>query len=539
MEELEYITKKALLQCTNGAAPGIFTPTYNTHIKINGCVVATEVDKASMANVPSFVVCKKTQKPCVPITTAWQNTYPVKVKGKQTLIGKSCMTCGIGGKIEFMLSGQVPLGPDEEKQIEGMRDDVKKAHEEEMEEKNKSWWQKAGEFIVDCVPVVGPIVSLVKNVSKGNWGMAALDVGFLALDVVGLVAAPFTGGASVAGATAAKIGVRQAIKAGVKQVAKKVGKEALEAAAKQTAEVLSKMSVKRLTMGRLCVFACFPAGTPVATKNGLKNIEDIRAGEEVWAYDEKTGEIGLKRVLSTNEQEVHTLVELTIEGEVIRTTPDHPFYVNNEWREAGLLETGDGIMLFSGRLARIEKVDYIYNLSKEPVADVADFLTEEDETITAKVYNFEVEGWHSYFVGWLRFLVHNGKGICLKQVVKEIKAGIKKKREILLGRTPGKSSSTGKAVKERMKKEKTFRVKRGKEQFRSKKDGKWYSIDKADMSHKTDAVTWWNRNSGKYQARSPEVRKWMRDPDNYYLEHYKYNRSDGARIGKTYKLPKK
>jgi Pretoxin HINT domain/Domain of unknown function (DUF4280) len=418
MEPLEYITKDGLLQCTMGSAPGIFTPTYNTTVKINGCVAATKVDMAPMTNVPSFVICKKTKKACVPVTTPWQDTYPVKVKGQETLIGKSCITCGIGGKIEFLMSGQIPLDAEEKAALNAARDDVQKAHDEEMEEKNKPWWKKAGEFIVDCVPVVGPIVSLVKNVSKGNWGMALLDVGFLALDVASIVAAPFTGGASVAGATVAKAGIRQAIKAGAKQVAKKLSKEALEAAAKQTAEMLSKLSVKSLTKGRLCVFACFPAGTPVATKDGLKNIEEIQVGDEVWAYNETNGAVGLKPVINTFNRTTDLLVKIEIDGEIITATPEHPFYANGDWKAAGLLETGDDILLFSGKLATVKEVKY--EGAHAPI-EIADTIFEEQEIIdenSTKVFNFEVEGWHTYFVGWLGMLVHNA-GVCIKAVVKK------------------------------------------------------------------------------------------------------------------------
>ena len=427
MEALEYITKEGLLQCTMGSAPGIFTPTYNTTVKINGCVAATKVDMAPLTNVPSFVICKKTKKACTPVTTPWQDTYPVKVKGQETLIGKSCITCGIGGKIEFIMSGQIPLDADEKAALKAARDDVQKAHDEEMEEKNKPWWKKAGEFIVDCVPIVGPIVSLVKNVSKGNWGMALLDVGFLALDVVGVAGAVFTGGGSLAATTAAKVGIRQAVKAGAKQVAKKLSKEALEAAAKQTAEMLSKLSVKSLTKGRLCVFACFPAGTPVATKDGLKNIEEIQVGDEVWAYDETNGEVGLKPVINTFNRTTDLLVKIEIDGEIITATPEHPFYANGDWKAAGLLETGDNILLFSGKLATVKEVKYEGAHAPVSVVDANFEETELIEENSIKVFNFKVEEWHTYFVGKSRTLVHNTDkgGICLKEAAKAAKKILK------------------------------------------------------------------------------------------------------------------
>lgn len=428
MEQLEYITYKAMIECDQGSAPGLFKPSYNQTVKINSCKVSTTMDKIPMSNIPDFVICKKTQKPCVPAPTQWQDTYPVKVKGQQTLIGKSCINCSVGGRIGFMTSGQVPLSPEEEAQLNGMRDDAQKAYDAEQAEKNKPWWKKAGEFIVDCVPVVGPIVSMAKNISEGNWGMAALDAGFLALDVVGLAAAPFTGGASVAGATAVKIGARQAIKAGVKQVAKKMSKEALEAAAKQTAEMISKMSVRNLTRGKLCVFACFTAGTPVAAKDGIKFIEDIQQGDEVWAYDEKTGELSLKPVVNTFERAANVLVNIEIGDEIITATPEHPFYSNGEWKEAGMLEAGDPIQLMNGTEASVKNVKYTG--AHAPVEISHSILDEPDDVSesSAKVYNFEVAGLHTYFIGWLKALVHNG--VCLFKLARE---GVEYAQNILRG----------------------------------------------------------------------------------------------------------
>lgn len=435
MEELEYITKEAMIQCSEGSAPGLFSPTYNQTTKINSCLVSTKVDKISMTNVPSFIICKKTQKPCIPVSTEWQNTYPVKIKGQQTLIGKSCMNCGIGGKIEFLSSGQVPLSAEEKDALKGMRDDAQKAFDAEQKEKNKPWWQKAGEFVVDCVPIVGPVVSLVKNVSEGNWAMAALDVGFLALDVVGVVGAPFTGGGSLAASTVAKVGIKQAIKAGAKQVAKKVSKEALEAGVKQTAEMLSKLSVRSLTKGKLCVFACFPAGTPVHVEGGVKNIEALKVGDQVWSFDENTGIPVLKSVSNIFERSAQLLVDITVEDEVIQTTPEHPFFVNGDWKEAGLIEVGDQILQIDGVSRKVLK--FSYTGAHAPVESLAAEFPEEidsPEEDAVKVYNFEVEECHTYFVGHQGVLVHNAskKGICLKEAVDKFRRSMAERRKALL-----------------------------------------------------------------------------------------------------------
>ncbi|WP_354335514.1 MULTISPECIES: GH-E family nuclease [unclassified Undibacterium] len=59
------------------------------------------------------------------------------------------------------------------------------------------------------------------------------------------------------------------------------------------------------------------------------------------------------------------------------------------------------------------------------------------------------------------------------------------------------------------------------------------------MSHKTDAVTWWNETGRQFGAKSSEVRAWMLDSKNYVLDHLSINRSLGAKLGETYLPPLK
>lgn len=127
----------------------------------------------------------------------------------------------------------------------------------------------------------------------------------------------------------------------------------------------------------------------------------------------------------------------------------------------------------------------------------------------------------------------------VKQVSKVVKA-VKQtsKRSEYLGKTPSKSSKTGKAVIDRMtKKEGKIKEIAGEKHFKAS-NGEWYPLNEADMAHKIDAVSWWNTTGRNYGPKSKEVRKWMLDSDNYYLEHYSINRSQGAKIKETYKPPK-
>ena len=97
-----------------------------------------------------------------------------------------------------------------------------------------------------------------------------------------------------------------------------------------------------------------------------------------------------KTVLETYIREVTTLVHLTVNGEEIVTTVDHPFYVKNQgFIKAGELIVGDELLDVNGNVLLVENFDV--ELTDEPV----------------KVYNFEVEDFHTYHVGRLGVLVHN------------------------------------------------------------------------------------------------------------------------------------
>ena len=118
-----------------------------------------------------------------------------------------------------------------------------------------------------------------------------------------------------------------------------------------------------------------------------------------------------------------------------------------------------------------------------------------------------------------------------------VKIKPKRLREKYLGRTPGKNSRTGREVQERLAEEGRLREDpfTGEKEFEY--DGQWYPLKDADMAHQTDAVTWWNDVGRQYGAKSPEVRDWMLDSDNYDLQPYWVNRSLGAKLGERYLPP--
>ncbi|WOS42712.1 PAAR-like domain-containing protein [Xanthomonas rydalmerensis] len=142
-----------------------------------------------------------------------------------------------------------------------------------------------------------------------------------------------------------------------------------------------------------------------------------------------------------------------------------------------------------------------------------------------------------------RVLTKKGKSV--KEFSTRKANGVKIKarslRELFLGKTPGKKSATGKKVIERMESEGKIRnnPRTGEQEFKAS-DGEWYKIDEADMAHyPRDAVSYWNEEGRKFGARSPEVRAFMNNPDNYVLDHFSLNRSSGASLGETYLPPLK
>ena len=136
--------------------------------------------------------------------------------------------------------------------------------------------------------------------------------------------------------------------------------------------------------------ACFIAGTKVLTALRQKAIENIQPGDKVLAADPETGRQEEKEVVRTFVKETDTLMHLRIGGEEIVTTENHPFYVDGEgWVTAGELTEEDCVLDSEGCRLQVEE-KYVEKLEE-----------------SVKVYNFEVEEYHTYYVGDAGILVHN------------------------------------------------------------------------------------------------------------------------------------
>ncbi|MGH7158388.1 MAG: polymorphic toxin-type HINT domain-containing protein [Candidatus Saccharimonadales bacterium] len=176
------------------------------------------------------------------------------------------------------------------------------------------------------------------------------------------------------------------------------------------------------------ISGCFVAGTKVLTDNGFKNIENIQVGDYVWSRDEQTGEYGYKRVTRLFRGHTDRLVHLTyaqLQGPSAGRTESHDFGRKTaaEERDVEVLDSysdTDTQTLVStlehpywvqGRgwvqAADIRFGERLFG-SKGEALIVVDHEIRQQE---ADHYNFEVEGWHTYFVaereGGVAAWVHN------------------------------------------------------------------------------------------------------------------------------------
>ncbi|MBR1811010.1 MAG: hypothetical protein IJ766_05085, partial [Clostridia bacterium] len=159
---------------------------------------------------------------------------------------------------------------------------------------------------------------------------------------------------------------------------------------KQAFAVTAEIGTIVCTAGAASNSACFVAGTVVLTVTGTVAIEDVKVGDLVYATDPDTGETALKEVLQTFVRESSELVHVTVDGEEIICTNEHPFYSPKKgWTAACELRAGDILVTVNGEYVTVEKIQH------------------EILENSIKVYNFEVADFHTYFVAETGILVHN------------------------------------------------------------------------------------------------------------------------------------
>jgi len=134
---------------------------------------------------------------------------------------------------------------------------------------------------------------------------------------------------------------------------------------------------------------CFLAGTKVAMADGsYKNIEDIKIGDMVKAFDENTGEIVTAPVTEVFH---HSPDEMggcyLVINDFLRVTPNHMLFVDGGWKPAGSIAVGDALYGIDGNSVVVSSIKIVF-----------------DQTST---YNLEIAKYHTYFAD--NILAHNAK----------------------------------------------------------------------------------------------------------------------------------
>jgi len=109
-------------------------------------------------------------------------------------------------------------------------------------------------------------------------------------------------------------------------------------------------------------------------------------------------------------RQADALVELQVGADTVQATPEHPFWANGAWTDAGDLVKGDELLRSDGLTMPVGQVTH---------------RTEHATT----VYNVEVADWHTYLVSWWMFVVHNST-ICLLSEIKVFRLAHQYKKEV-------------------------------------------------------------------------------------------------------------
>lgn len=404
------------MKCSEGTVPMPFKSTPRT-TKISGLIAGNALDVIPVVNIPSFVICKKltqmaggTPVPCTPVTLGWEDTHDVKVGGAEAVVFQSCLHCTLGqGKIEFITSGQLPLPPAVSQSINETKKDGKDILTQAQKEQNAVGEAGLAEGLI---PIWGSGRDLINAVQTGDKVGMALNAAFLVWDVASVVAGAFSFGTATAAMMVGKAGLRTALKAAGKVAAKAAEKKMVAFTAKSAAlkeGIPAAMKGMREFVTCKLVKGCFPAGTLIAVAQGYEKIENLRIGNLVWSWDEQAENLVLSPVEMTQKSYTHNLVHFRIGSERISATPEHPFLVGQQWKEAAELKNGDAITRSDGGIMVVNDVEHE--------------LCERTE-----VFNIEVGSTHNYLVGQWMILAHNA---C--DVLEEIYALIGKRKLNALG----------------------------------------------------------------------------------------------------------
>ncbi len=135
--------------------------------------------------------------------------------------------------------------------------------------------------------------------------------------------------------------------------------------------------------------ASSPINMGVSSYENKSNFSTLSSVKPAQRYEKVTDTIS-----SFKEQ---TLLHISLDnGQTIQATAGHPFKTREGWRDAVLLKKG-GQLLLGGEADAVQPT--------ERYATITDI---RQEVKTTTVFNLEVANLHTYFVGVIGLVVHNG-----------------------------------------------------------------------------------------------------------------------------------
>ena len=201
--------------------------------------------------------------------------------------------------------------------------------------------------------------------------------------------------------------ILKAVSSGVGRFLRGIAEDGAEAAGRTGAETAMGAEGESSEFG-CSVPASFVAGTEVliSQEKGQVAIEDVAFGTDLATFNEQQEIIEGNKVSALFNRVAYEQVWLTVGDTVIKTTPEHPFYVvrssesdheqgssqepQGEWIEAKDLTAGDLLLTAEGETRPVAKLESL----EGPV----------------HVFNFEVANNHNYYVSDEQVLVHNPSG---------------------------------------------------------------------------------------------------------------------------------
>lgn len=168
---------------------------------------------------------------------------------------------------------------------------------------------------------------------------------------------------------------------------------------------------------------CFPAGTKITMADGtIKNIENIRIGDKILAYDPSKGRFYTWRV-KTIGRPLRPL--MTINNGLVKSTIDHPFYVKKATGETGwaayYVENAEKAITFSGKLFKMEIGDKLFTSDKKWI-EISNIEFDPEPVQTYNLLSYS--GTKTYFANNLLVYEEHPPGCLIQWFLKIVKTKI-------------------------------------------------------------------------------------------------------------------